>query len=78
MLSLILLFIHIQFLGIRNKAAMHTCVHVFVWMCAFLLDTFLGMDWLDHVIGVKQYHTSGCYLRSHQRCVKVPALAHPY
>lgn len=30
-------------------------------MCAFPLDTFLGVDWLDHVIGVKQYHASGCY-----------------
>ena len=49
-------------------------------MCAsFLLDTFLGVEWLDGMIGVKQYpHKRLYYFTFHQQCMKVSVPPHPY
>lgn len=43
-----------QFLALTNKAAVNTHVQVYIYVCMFffLLNKSLGVEWLNHMVGV--------------------------
>lgn len=41
---------YFHMLGVMNKAAVHICVQVFVWICIFSFGIYLREELLDHMI----------------------------